>query len=90
MYSSIITLARAAVILIIKEKEVKDMNKSIYPLFGVYTTPQGQSRSQYYSPKGNDKEISIKWLPEKYKTHFCLPDTNVSPNPTPPLSAKQK
>lgn len=43
------------------------MNKSINPLFGVYTTPQGQSRSQYYSPKGNDKEISIKWLPENIK-----------------------
>ena len=43
------------------------MNKSTNPLFGVYTTPQGQSRSQYYSPKGTGKELNINWLPEKYK-----------------------
>ena len=67
MYSSIITLARASSYINNQRKEVKDMNKLTNPLFGVYTTPQGQSRSQYYSPKGNDKEISIKWLPEKYK-----------------------
>lgn len=43
------------------------MNKSIIPLFGVYTTPQGQSRSQYYSPKGTGKEVNIKWIPENIK-----------------------
>ena len=67
MYSSIITLARAKSYINNQRKEVKDMYKSTNPLFGVYTTPQGQSRSQYYSPKGTGKEVNIKWIPEKYK-----------------------
>lgn len=43
------------------------MNKSINPLFGFYATPQGQLRSQYYSPKSTGKQVNIKWLPDNYK-----------------------
>lgn len=41
--------------------------QNIKPLYGLYTTPQGQIRSQYYSPKGTVKEVNIKWLSENYK-----------------------
>lgn len=40
---------------------------NIKPLYGVYTTQQGQSRSQYYSPKGTGNDVNIKWLPDNYK-----------------------
>lgn len=40
---------------------------NIKPLYGVFKTQQGQSRSQYYSPKGTGKEVNIKWLSENYK-----------------------
>lgn len=41
--------------------------RNIKPLYGLYTTSQGQLRSQYYSPKGTGKEVAIKWLPENIK-----------------------
>lgn len=41
--------------------------QNIKPLYGVYKTVQGQSRSQYYSPKGTGKEVNINWLPDNYK-----------------------
>lgn len=40
---------------------------NIKTLYGVYTTQQGQSRSQYYSPKGTGKEVNINWLPDNYR-----------------------